>query len=50
VVLADSEHVQADLVGELDLLDQLAQPAHGRDGAAALGLRPQDCIRASGMG
>ena len=27
VVLADAEHVEPDLVGELDLLDQLAQAA-----------------------
>ena len=26
VVLADAEHVEPDLVGELDLLDQVAQP------------------------
>ena len=26
VMLADAEHVEADLVGELDLLDQVAQP------------------------
>jgi len=25
MMLADAEHVQADLVGELDLLDQVAQ-------------------------
>ena len=34
VVLADAEHVEADLVGELDLLDQVAQPLGGADRAA----------------
>ena len=30
VVLADAEDVEADLVGELDLLDQVAQPLRRR--------------------
>ena len=30
VVLADAEDVEADLVGELDLLDEVAQGARGR--------------------
>ena len=34
VVLADAEDVEADLVGELDLLDQVAQPLAGADRAA----------------
>jgi len=36
VVLADAEHVEADLVGELDLLEQVAQPLRRRD-------RPAGC-------
>jgi hypothetical protein len=31
MVLAEAEHVQADLVGELDLLDQVAQALLGAD-------------------
>ena len=31
VVLADAEDVEPDLVGELDLLDQVAQPLRGAD-------------------
>ena len=31
VVLADAEHVEADLVGQLDLLQQVAHPLLGRD-------------------
>ncbi len=38
VVLADAEDLKADLLGELDLLDQLAQPPLGRDGAPGVGV------------
>ena len=31
VVLADAEDVEPDLVGELDLLEQVAEPLRGRD-------------------
>lgn len=30
VVLADTEHIQADLIGKLDLFDEIAQPLRGR--------------------
>src|SRR5204862_8349989 len=30
VMLADAEHVEPDLVGQLDLLEQVAQPVGGR--------------------
>ena len=30
VMLADAEHVEADLIGKLDLLHQVAQPLHRR--------------------
>ena len=33
VMLADTEHVEPDLVGQLDLLDQVAQPLVRADGA-----------------
>jgi hypothetical protein len=35
VVLADAEDVEPDLVGQLDLLDQVAQPLMRTDGAWA---------------
>jgi hypothetical protein len=38
VVLADAEHVEPDLVGELDLLDQVAQALLGRDRLPAGGI------------
>lgn len=34
-MLAQPKHVEADLVGELDLLDQVAQPLMRTDGAWA---------------
>src|ERR1700742_4783624 len=40
-MLADPEDVEADLVGELDLLDQVAQPPLGADQRAVAGLRGQ---------
>ena len=33
MVLAQAEHVETDLVGQLDLLDQVAQPFMRADGA-----------------
>ena len=41
VVLADAEHVQADLVGELDLLQEVGQPLLGAGRAAGRRV-PQD--------
>jgi hypothetical protein len=35
-VLADAEDVEADLVGKLDLLDQVAQPLAGMSAPLAL--------------
>ena len=37
VVLADREHVEPELVGELGLLHQLAHPLLGRDAGAEVG-------------
>jgi hypothetical protein len=39
VVLADAEDVQADLVGQRDLLDDLAHPLRGPD--LPSGVRPR---------
>ena len=39
VVLADAEDVEPDLVGELDLLDEVAQPLAGRQRAPVPGVR-----------
>ena len=36
VMLAEAEHVEADLVGKLDLFDQIAQPLMRADVAGAL--------------
>jgi hypothetical protein len=38
VVLADAEHVEPHLVGELDLLQQIAQPLGARHGASGGGV------------
>ena len=35
MMLADAEHLEADLVGELDLLDQVAQPLRRIEDTAA---------------
>ena len=37
VVLADGEHVEAELVGELGLLEQVAHPLLGGDARAQIG-------------
>ena len=39
MVLADAEHLEAGLLGQLGLLDQLAQPPLGRDRAPGVGVR-----------
>src|SRR5262245_195921 len=44
MVLADSERVQADLIGALDLSDEIAQPIGGADGPAVLGERGGEAI------
>ena len=46
VVLADSEDVQPDLIGVLDLLDQVAQPIRRRDLAAGVGVRGREAVDA----
>ena len=38
MVLADAEDVEADLVGQLDLLNQVAQPLSSADHLAAAGI------------
>ena len=37
MVLADREHVEAELVGELRLLEQVAHPLFGRNARAHVG-------------
>ncbi len=39
MVLADAEDVESNLVGELDLLDEVAQPLLGRRSATGAGIR-----------
>ena len=48
VVLADAEHIEADLVGQLDLFDQVAQPLRRVDGLPGrrIGRGFRECVDA----